>query len=59
MAEKLHTIAELFAGARKAAMNPKGGRRHLTCAVCGQMYDKADPAQVAHHLSAEHPKWAP
>lgn len=56
MANKLQTIAELIADARSAAMSPQGGRRYLTCAVCGQMYDKTDTAQVSHHLSAEHAK---
>jgi hypothetical protein len=59
MTEKLHTIAEIIAGARQAAMNPRGPRRHLTCAACGQLYDRTHPMQVTHHLSAAHPKWAP
>jgi hypothetical protein len=58
MVEKLNTISELIANARKAAMNPRGTRRHLTCTTCGQMYDKTDKAQLMHHLSVEHPKWA-
>lgn len=59
MSEKLLTIPELIADARTAVMHPRRSRRHLTCAACGQMYDTIDPAQMAHHLSAAHPKWAP
>ena len=60
MTEKLHTVAEIIANARKAAMSPRGlSRRHLTCATCGQMYDKTDPDQVAHHVDTAHKKWAP
>jgi hypothetical protein len=59
MSEKFATIAELIADARRSAMHPRRSRRHHTCATCGQMYDKTDPAQVTHHLSAAHPKWAP
>jgi hypothetical protein len=59
MSEKLHTIAELIADARSGVMHPRRRRRHLTCAACGQMYDRTDAVQARHHLSAEHPKWAP
>jgi hypothetical protein len=59
MTEKPHSIAKVVADARAAAINPRRSRRHLTCASCGQMYDSEDPAQVAHHLTAPHSKWAP
>lgn len=59
MSEKLRTISELIADARTSVMYPRRSRRHLTCATCGQMYDTTDPAQMTHHLSAAHPKWAP
>jgi hypothetical protein len=59
MSEKLQTIDEIIAGARQSAMNPRVERRHLTCATCGQIYDKTDLAQASHHASAAHAKWAP
>jgi hypothetical protein len=59
MSEKLRTIAELIADARASAMHPRRPRRHLTCVACGQMYDTTDAAQLTHHLSPTHPKWAP
>jgi hypothetical protein len=59
VSEKLRTIAEVIADARTAAMNPRRSRRHLTCAACGQIYDRTDPAQVQHHHTTGHPKWAP
>ncbi|MEQ1819849.1 MAG: hypothetical protein ABL871_14700 [Terricaulis sp.] len=59
MSEKLNTIAELIAEARMAAMHPRGNRRHLTCSTCGQMFDRTDPVQTAHHLTESHLKWKP
>lgn len=59
MSEKLNTIAELIAEARMAAMHPRGSRRHLTCSTCGQMFDRTDPVQMAHHLTESHLKWKP
>lgn len=59
LSEKLNTIAEFIAEARMAAMHPRGSRRHLTCSTCGQMFDRTDPVQMAHHLTESHPKWKP
>jgi hypothetical protein len=59
VSEKLRTIAEVIADARTAVMNPRRRRRHLTCATCGQMYDRTDSAQVEHHHVDGHSKWAP
>jgi hypothetical protein len=59
VSEKLRTIAEVIADARIAAMNPRRSRRHLTCAACGQIYDRIDPVQEEHHRVDGHSKWAP
>jgi hypothetical protein len=59
MVDKFQSIDKFMAYARKAAMSPRGARRHLTCATCSQMYDSHDLAQLAHHLTPKHPKWAP
>ncbi|MEQ1812169.1 MAG: hypothetical protein ABL889_19735 [Terricaulis sp.] len=59
MSERFGTLSQLFAEARTAAMHPRRVRRHLTCAICGQMFDRTDAAQAAHHLAESHLKWKP